>query len=134
MIQHVGRGQLKTHSYHQLRQLADRNEHRALSGDGELRGAQGVVGVHERVHREVHACVPNHAGAGVGTLVERVDEYCDVMVPVQEVQLRLSGHDEEGVAELWELAHHEEVEPEPNRFVQFVSYLTDCGEDALLSN
>ena len=62
---------------------------------------------------EVHDDEPAGGGGVLAEGVPAVDEDGDVVVPVEEDQLLLPQHDEDGVPQLGHLGQHEHPGPEP---------------------
>ena len=101
-----------------LRYLHRRDHHVDRLRYAHLYGAEGVVGVHERVHGVVHHHEPATGRRVVGVAVPHVDEHADVMVPVQEDEALLSEDDEDRVAQFVHLRHGEHVRPEADGAVE----------------
>ena len=66
-------------------------------------GLEEVVGVHQRVHEEVHDDEPAGWSRVLAEGVPAVDEDGDVVIPVEEYQLLFPQHDEDGVSQLGDL-------------------------------
>ena len=65
------------------------------------------------MNNEVHDDEPAGGGGVLAEGVPAVDEDGDVVVPVEEDQLLLPQHDEDGVPQLGHLGQHEHPRPEP---------------------
>ena len=97
-------------------ELADR-----LGNAEQRRGTDGVVGVHEGVHEQVHGGEVPDGGDQIAEAVPAVYQVDGVMEPMEEDQLLLAKDDEEGVDEFESLADDEGPAPEPDRALEQVS-------------
>ncbi len=73
---------------------------------------EGVVGVHDRMDKVVHACEPSARRAVIMIAVPAVHQHGRMMIPVEEYELLLAQHYEHGVHKLDKLAHHKQKRPE----------------------
>ncbi|KAG9338533.1 hypothetical protein JZ751_025589 [Albula glossodonta] len=107
-VVHVGRAllallqpgihQVVHHAAHNhLGDLCKSDEHGELARYAEAGCPQCIVGVHDRVDKIVHGHEPATTSDHVLIGVPGVQQYCNVVVPVQEDQLLLSQHYEQSV-------------------------------------
>ena len=72
-------------------------------GDFDPHRPEGVVGVHDRVHNEVHDNEPSRWSRVLAEWVPAVDKDCDVVVPMQKYQFLFPQNDKYCVAKLGNL-------------------------------
>ena len=80
--------------------------------DVEAHGTSSIVGVHQRVDKEVHATEDAAHGVGVVHPVVGVGQNGHVMIPVEEGERALAEDDEGCVSQLQELGETEQVAPD----------------------
>jgi len=102
---------------HHLGELAGRDDHGYLAGGRVPQGAESVIRVHNGVHAVVHHDEPAGGRRVLGVRVPRVQQYRNVMVPMQEDERLLPQHYEHCVSQLWQLRQHEHPRPEPGHAV-----------------
>lgn len=106
-------------SDHHLEELHERDGDVHLAGYfDEARCSQSVVAVHDGVYGEVGDDEIASWSDLITIRVPSVEEYGDVMIPVQKHQLLFSKYNENGVAQLGDLAQDEEPCPKPDTAVE----------------
>lgn len=71
-------------THHHLSDLRQSDEHGKLAGDFEAGGPQSVVGIHNGMNQVVHGHEPTTAGHHVLIGVPGIQQYCNVVIPMQE--------------------------------------------------